>query len=407
MIQLYSASVVSTLLLLEGLLLCHGTSVVYIPPTEPSRSSCPSDHGFCFTVNEWIENGTHPFTNSTTVVLQSGTHFINSTFHFLLVHQVSSIVLTGHPYEKTTIECNHGSRFGFKFYDVEEVNISNVQFKYCAVLYKDVPYPDYYVTSFNFTLAFVKSRNITVENTEIISAGVFAAIHSKQESAFRIDDSVLTSGLLFDAECTLIMERTTIQNVTGYEFNLFIFSALKVSFTDIVVRNNSAPLTIENVKHIEFKGLILFSWNSGEAGVLFYNCLRLHIHSDTTIELSNNIVGKNLLHIINRRDRYVAEGDEDTSGDKSKVIAFINNTATNGGIMILDVANVDPMLLSNTELVFKNNTCHNPENSQAAVLLLMETFLLVDQSNATFVHNRSPLSGGLTLKIKQAYHPRH
>lgn len=374
----YSVSILCALLLFK-IILHHGIAVIfiYIPCTEPVNTPCLSDQNNCFTLNEWIESGTLLFTNGTIVSLQSGIHFINSTSNFLFIEYVSSIILIGHPYEQTTVECNYRSKFGFKFYNVEEVTISNIQFKYCAAFYKDV--------HASFTLAFVESQNITIKNIKIISGGVLEVTFSREESAFQISDSLLTSGFSFNAECTLSMKRTSIKNVSGFE--LIILSASKASFIDVTFWNNSVPLNIEEVKHIEFSGHVLFSWNSGDAGVSFHNCVRLDIYSNTRIEFSNNVVRKNLLRIFNHRDQYITENGRDTRSDENKVISFINNTATNGGIMILDTTNVDPMLLSNTQLVFYNNTCLNSENSHAAVVLLIHAFLNVEQSFATFAHN--------------------
>ena len=57
-------------------------SILYVVPTGPSNTSsngCPIGYGVCYNLNEWVENGTSPFMNGTTVMLLPGAHTINST----------------------------------------------------------------------------------------------------------------------------------------------------------------------------------------------------------------------------------------------------------------------------------------------------------------------------------------
>ena len=88
-----------SVLLLYKAILYYVLAITYVVPTKPLNSPCPSPHNGYFTLNEWIESGTHPFTNGTTVSLLSGIHFVNSTLDSLLIQHVSSIVFTGHPHE--------------------------------------------------------------------------------------------------------------------------------------------------------------------------------------------------------------------------------------------------------------------------------------------------------------------
>ena len=124
-------------------------------------------------------------------MLLSGIHFINSTLDSLLIKHVSHIVFTGHPHEQTTVECNYKSRFGFGFYDAKEVNISNIQFRFCALLY-NISGVDIF-----FTLAFYKSQNITIANVKIIQGSNLTVIDSSEGSIFQIHNSMLTSGFFF------------------------------------------------------------------------------------------------------------------------------------------------------------------------------------------------------------------
>ena len=252
-------------------------AITYVVPTEPHNSSCPSPRDGCLTLNEWIENGTHPFTNGTTVILLSGTHVITST---LEIQTVSSIAFAGNPHDHTTVECNYNS--GFRFNNVKEVNVSNIEFKFCA---------DIYIINevdIRFTFVFINSYNIKIENVKISNGGVVAVVGSHKGSVFQVYSSTLVSGFYLssllqscvmpervefvDSNCSKLvmiqtandyclefsMQRTSIQNVTGYDEALWINSALKISFTDVTFWNNSAPLMLVAGRLIEFKGHNLF-----------------------------------------------------------------------------------------------------------------------------------------------------
>ena len=71
------------------------------------------------------------------------------------------------------------------------------------------------------------------------------------------------------------MQRTSIQNVTGDNAALMINSALKISFIDVTVWSNSAPLMLVTGNLAEFRGHIRFSWNSGYGGDILYLCTML------------------------------------------------------------------------------------------------------------------------------------
>ena len=411
----YSVTVnfISALLLYKTIY--YAFAITYVVPTEPCNSSCPSPKNACFTLNEWIENGTHPFTNGTTIMLLSVIHIINSTLK--LIQQVSSIVFAGHPHEQTTVECNYN--FGFKFYNVKEVNISNIEFKFCA---------DIYITDdvdISFTFVFIRSYNIKIKNVKISNGSVLAVVGSNEGSVFQIHNSTIVSGFYLSSllqSCVLpekvefvdssfsklvmtqaandycfefSMQRTSIQNVTGYNEALWIDSAMKISFMDVTFWNNSAPLKLVTGKLIEFKGHNLVSWNSGFSGVTLSYCAQINVYSNATIEFSNNIVVEDLLNIYTDDSQRV-KVYSGVSGDDISIIAFVNNTAKNGGIMILE--SVNRMKLSNTLLIFKNNTCITSTNNHAGILLLISGATLhLTQSNAMFIRNRSPLSGGITL----------
>ena len=147
------------------------------------------------------------------------------------------------------------------------------------------------------------------------------------------------------------MQRTSIQNVTGCNETLVIDSVFKVSFTDVKFLNNSAPLMLVTGNLIEFKGHNLFSWNSGYGGVMLSNCAQVNIYSNATIEFSNNHILKEDLLILNNDFQNNINLHSGMGGDDTNIIAFVNNMAKNGGIMILE--SINTMQLSNTLLIFK------------------------------------------------------
>jgi hypothetical protein len=198
-----------------------------------------------------------------------------------------------------------------------------------------------------------------------LNGGVLAVVGSNEGSAFQINNSALVSGFYLssllrscslpekvqfvDSNCSQLvmtqaindhcfefsMQRTSIQNVTGYNEALTIDSALKISFVDVTFWNNSAPLMLITGNLIEFRGHILFSWNSGYGGVALYSCAQINIYSNSTIEFSNNnIVSEDVLNIYNANSQQSMASSGVEGGDNS-IIVFINNTAKNGGIMVL------------------------------------------------------------------------
>lgn len=181
---------------------------------------------------------------------------------------------------------------------------------------------------------------------------------------------------------------------------------MNISFTDVLFSNNAVPLRIGFVEYTEFRGNFRVSKNSEDGGVTFYNCVKITIYPNATIEFSNNNVRNNLLHIFNNgakfsKQNYIIDDSEFSGDDKTKVITFVDNAAKNGGVMNLESTNdnFNAMYLSNTQLIFKNNSCVNSKNSYkyAAVLLMIHASITLEHTNATFSHKRSPLSGGITL----------
>ena len=147
------------------------STVRYIMPNEWTDSNNCSD---CHTLTEWIENGTSPFTNDTTVVLLPGLHLINSTMcaRGLLIENISSLVLTGRV--ETTVECF--CPFTFEFRNIKSVRVSHIVFKHCGSMRK--------FTKVNSTLYVLYGQHFSILDLNITFGGVVAAISSDSEWKF-------------------------------------------------------------------------------------------------------------------------------------------------------------------------------------------------------------------------------
>ena len=86
------------------------TLELYIRPTNSGFSSenvtCPALTSYdCYTLNKWIESGSSPFTNDTTLALLPGLHLITSTKRRIFIENVTSLAVVGQP-GGTVISCH-------------------------------------------------------------------------------------------------------------------------------------------------------------------------------------------------------------------------------------------------------------------------------------------------------------
>ena len=178
---------------------------------------------------------------------------------------------------------------------------------------------------------------------KISKGGVLAEIYSEEGSAFQIHSSMLNySSFVIQAwsKLNICIERTSIQNIPNnknYILEIAGARAMNISFTDVLFSNNAVPLRIGFVEYTEFRGNFRVSKNSEDGGVTFYNCVKITIYPNATIEFSNNNVRNNLLHIFNNGAKFSKENDiiddsEFSGDDKTKVITFVDNAAKNVGI---------------------------------------------------------------------------
>ena len=263
------------------------STIQYIMPNEWTDSSNCCDY---HTLSEWIENGTSPFTNDTTVVLLPGLHLINSTMcaRGLLIENISSLILTGQG--ETTVECL--CPFAFEFRNIKSVRVSHITFKHCGSTRK--------FTKVNSTLYILYGQHFSIQNLNITFGGVVAAISSDSEWKFTfkifklniinsqllvvygskssqiityggiaadifISDSIFqgsnihirVSGGFLDIRLVLF------EKLTSSVPALHVHGFFNVTLTNITFQNNSSPLiSMNGIDSIIFGGRCAFTVSS-------------------------------------------------------------------------------------------------------------------------------------------------
>ena len=110
------------------------TCELYLNPTKSNSAnvSCPATTSHdCHTLNEWITNGSNPFTDNTVVTLLPGVHLITSKNKTVYIENVTSLKIVGHQSRMTAISCVYGT--SFEFYFITNITIAFVEFESCAI----------------------------------------------------------------------------------------------------------------------------------------------------------------------------------------------------------------------------------------------------------------------------------
>ena len=106
---------------------------VYIKPMSQPSVDC-SHQRYCFTLDEWMENGTSLFTNDSSVILLSGLHLINSTTGTLSVKTIYSFTFTGdHEQEGTTLSCI--GWFRFELNSCRNIRFTHITLQSCTIVF--------------------------------------------------------------------------------------------------------------------------------------------------------------------------------------------------------------------------------------------------------------------------------
>lgn len=180
---------------------------LYIRPTESNfvNASCPYvSHSDCHTLNDWIESDSSPFTNDTVVVMLPGLHVIKSEKERVVIENITSLAIIGQKGD-TVISCLH--RTSFELYNVVDVSIAFVVFRYCAVDSTSVldislnPRMDIML----LTLLFFQAQDVLLKGITIQHGGIIVK-ESINGSTFILKDSEILSeerGLFYSSTFNL------------------------------------------------------------------------------------------------------------------------------------------------------------------------------------------------------------
>ena len=344
-----------------------------IRPSIPQNGSSSSINDG-YSLDEWIENLSGISDNVTTLslVLLPGVHVINTTRGGLLIGNIEKLLITGFQ-ERTIISCLYW--FQLELNNIKHIVVSNINIQHC-LNHND---------SMGFTLLVSCSRNITVRGVTMIP-GRFAILQCQHFSTFSILSnlyiasggigiynqshfSCLTVKLLNSTmqnssiviksqrQCTEFYMQEVIMTDFVHQTSpiLSISSATIVVFHDLIIQNSSSSMLYAKADILELKGHCLFSWNLftdtyDHSGVYIEPEKTLIVHSNSKIEFTSN-------HIIHGNVFYVPQHIQMDISINNSEITFENNTAQQGGIMIID--GLGTMQIFESQINFVNNSCHH------------------------------------------------
>ena len=385
-----------------------------------TRFIAPSNH----TLNEWIENGTSPFTNDTTVVLLPGLHLINSTRDRLITenknYEFFSIEFSGQQkFPQCRIVCLH--YFSFTFIDIQEVILTQVTLESC---YLSIILADF---SFSFVkitfpgLNISNDENILIPDNASIEPFVFRfseisiirgyiEIHNTLNgiitpafpAVINISDSIFqgTSIHVTSREQVKGIQWLDMKRVAMYRFSypaplLEISLVHGVIFTDIIFQNNYSPnlyiLGLRNITYVKFHGHFVFNQNSGELGMDLYSCEYVHFSPLTQVIFHNNTFR---VSSISFRSNQQIEWTSSVVHMKNNVIKIDGHLVIYGPTLVIIVSSNfifenNRGLSTGTNAIMKINYC--------VYNMLVLSIVAVKKSTLIFFNNTAQLSGGLTL----------
>ena len=453
--------------------------ITYVLPTDKQGIKCPSDnHDNCYFLNDLLNNRDHPFTNYSIVKLLPGSHVINSTKHKAVIKNIEWLTLMG-DHEEILVVCVN--KFSFDFVGVTNIQILNISFQNCSLLRKIKIARE--TRRARSTFLFYNVRNITLMNVTLVNGEILLWRNERDISAPSIIsmlNMILERAVIryesFTGTCTdsedihllncklhrafihaespkrcvqfdiqkLLIEETKLSN---FQPVMFINAAEKLSLMDIIVNNNDADMFYLNADTTELKGFCSFQYNTG--GGYFVSEKNIIIHPNSRIEFyNNNLISKkdllywnmnsfasevcifhSILHfennvISNKGALMIIDGLQNMEITNSELI-FINNTcylcpvmryfggykfytfmsvlmfknnmAEDGGILNFD--EVGLVMVIQSQVVFESNRCHHnkADITTIGVMLLSRSSSRIQNSSFTFSNNSATLSGGLTF----------
>ena len=390
--------------------------LIHILPSNHAAdtSNCLNDFD-CRTLNEWVENGTSPFTNDTMVVLLPGLHIINSTKGRLVTGNDSPeewlTTTVGFIGEQgySIVKCLHD--FRFDFVNLKSVMISNISFTSCtlAVLYtirsstniSDVQQNETYTEHMDkqfWGRIFMPFITYGLKlGTSKLDSGVHILHVNFVDTSVKVDCDV--EGLRV---WLLVMKRVTFERVRGsLAAALSIKFVVDVIFTDIIFRKNTSPLIeLVNCTRVVFEGNCIFHGNRAEWGTNITKVL-FFILPKSRLEYSDNDVQYHLFHIDLEGDIVIQSVGHFIQVDIwSSIIVFLNNTVRSGGIFEI-VCKID-MIIDHTNIIFRNNSGLKLipplfREYNAIMLIVGTSSTNITESVFSFSNNIAELSGGMTL----------
>ena len=357
-------------------------STLYIKPTNLVGFKCNE----CHTLNEWIKNGSSPFTNDTTVILLAGVHFINSTKDSLDIEDVHSLVITGEQ-DQTTLYCGDDLKLNFKI--CVGINISQIKFNSCILTFsylQDVKIDN--------TMIFDGELQIKQHHPEVNECMIGEQIKNAKYINISISNSILHNSSInqvktesdypsfscfqLDIYSVVIRNLKRLNSITA--INIWVASMVKLS--DITFCNNSSPLLrLQETNILKFIGNNKIEFNIGQGIDIFVVGVVIMKHSK--IEICNNFNSMLIITLVTNLDI------------RNSTISIKNNTSERGIMTLNDVKNTS---FIHSKLIFMNNTCLQlPFNTWGAVMLLQSSQLYLFSSTLLFRNNSAPLSGGITF----------
>ena len=407
----------------------NDSEIICVRPTDPPNvhCACSPPENDCYTLSEWIESGSNPFTNDTTVMLMAGIHLINSTKDRLVIENVQSLQFIAMERE-TTVSCVN--RFSFNFIHAENVSLSNITFKYCAAM------KSLYRKSLNSTLLLLETENVNISTVTIIGGGLLMYEKTSEPSTHILYDlhivyegrgfyyvservvnpyKLKNPGSMYIENCTfklsfvdmtfnleyiVYIDNVIIEGVIGSVNNhaLYISSAKELTITDVIIQKNYSPVLFVSADIITIYQHCLLIGNIGTGAV--FSAMTFSVYPETTIVVYNNTVQGNLFEL-----RPLLQGPPQNIGLPLSwhggyvTLIFSSNRAERGAIMIIkDSVNVK---VSTTQIIFTSNESFGPD---AAIMLLKSVLIYFRQANILFFNNTaSSLSGGFTLISTEMY----
>ena len=196
-------------------------------------------------LNEIIEDNIFPATNNTKVILMAGVHqVINTTKEGLWLENLHSYMLTG---ESIKIECK--ANFKLVFYYCEDVVLSEITFKSCALMFvctNDVTITSVRVIDSEYKVKqcynYCGFQTLNITNAAFFNSAVFIQLENCEKL-----NNLLPDRNIPELTSQLVIKHSTIEKVSRKPA-LFIWHARTVIIANNIIsfKDNSNIKIFEN-----------------------------------------------------------------------------------------------------------------------------------------------------------------